>query len=1346
MPMIGNLLISLRATSDKFAKDMNSAHASLKRVGGQMQSVGMGLSKSLTVPLLAVGTAAFAASDSIDKAMKTIRVATGATGDDLANLGDDFREVFKAVPQSADVVAQTLGDLQTRTSLTGDALQGLTKTVLDLSRITGTDAVSNVAALTRVFGDWSIKAEESADSLDFLFKVSQQTGAGIDQLGRNLVAYGAPLRQVGFDFEQAAILLGKFEREGVNTELVLGGLRMALGRFAQEGISDTAGEFARRMDQIKNSADGTTVALETFGSRAAADMAAAIKEGRFEIDAFTQSIAASGETIAKAGEDALSFGEKLKILWNDITLALEPLGNVLLEIFDETLRPLLVDAVEWLRGLGEAFRELDRPIQLAIIAIAAIAAALGPALIAIGLMLPALPLLGSAFAALAGPIGLAAAAIGAAAYLIWDNWETVGPLLIGLWERIKDAAVSTFGILYDAVVDIGTSLADFWASWGDTFSDIWDRMTTTLSMAFESFVNTIRFIWDAVVAIFQGALQVVVGLVKTAIGVLLFDWDLLKSGIISIATGIKDTVVGIFGAMWEFIVRQTGLALTALIDQFKSWADSMPSFLRGPLDTVTGWLEDFNSSIQDQVSEWDAASEAIKQVAEEQADAAAAATPEVETLEARVAALGETSGITAGGMNALNNGIEETEDKAKKAAKELERLRKEDEKLAKSMEKLRAKILNIPPIPQALPKSIDELTSKTKRASDDIEFLAVAVLADLEKESRDASRQIDVLTRTVEILNFRGVDSKQILNLLGGEINAAASAADKFGIELDEPIRKLVEMSVESERASKFAAKWDEAWSTAIGNILSNFTSGVTDMLFEGKRLSVGLISIVKDLAKTLVNIMLTSFFDPLLEQFTGWFSKVSRKATDWLSGLFFGGGANQGAGGTAGTIANQFFGGGGGAITALSGLLGGAAGAISPEEIAALMEQFPLLEPLLPVGGAGGAGAAGAGGGLFGGLGGYFGGTSLLGFLGPGLLGAGLGRLLGGNTGGAIGGIGGALLAPLLPALFSNPLTAIAGAGLLFGPMLGDLLGFGNTPTEAGMKEIKRDFAVSVSEGTVQGFIKGLGLSEAAFEPFRKSILGSPASLEQLLIPAAQAAGQVEQLIQSFSRFAVSSAFADILAASDLEYITDAAGSFLVDMSEQVRQAVEGDFTAINEAWSQLFQASGLGAQFGDLSRFLSETTDGTDELTDSTGALGDEMEATTEQMSSSVSTLIQTMQAGFTDLISRMDALLEHLGVSIQDVTNELRELIAVAEQASSIGVNTPRREIGRERSSDRGSGGNTHIEMNMNVQSRSEDLVATVRDEVIPEIERVFDQGTGSFRETITRGVNQSSRGVN
>jgi len=81
---------------------------------------------------------------------------------------------------------------------------------LELSRITGTDVASNIKEVTRLFGNWNVAAEEQTGMLDYLFKVSQSTGIGVDRLSTLTTQYGSTLRGLGFDLKDSVAVLGKF--------------------------------------------------------------------------------------------------------------------------------------------------------------------------------------------------------------------------------------------------------------------------------------------------------------------------------------------------------------------------------------------------------------------------------------------------------------------------------------------------------------------------------------------------------------------------------------------------------------------------------------------------------------------------------------------------------------------------------------------------------------------------------------------------------------------------------------------------------------------------------------------------------------------------------------------------------------------------------------------------------------------------------------------------------------------------------------------------------------------------------------------------------------------------------
>lgn len=319
------ILIKLRDQASAGLKGIQQQGSKLGNVMGTVVKAG---AIAGGAAIVGAGAAVFKAGLDFDKAYDKIRTGTGATGKALEDLNKSFKDVFTAVPTSMDAASTAIADLNTRTGATGELLEGMAKQLLEMSRLTGTDVQQNIVSVTRTMGDWGVSNEDAALAMDKLFHVSQATGPSIDEIGRLMVQYGAPLRQMGFGFDEAAAMMGKFQKEGVNTELVMGSMRIGLVNLAKAG-EEPSEAFGRIVDEIKNmgsQAEANARAVEIFGARAGPDMAAAIREGRFEIEDLVASLDEAEGAINRTAEDTDSFGEKFKVLKNKITVAIEPMA------------------------------------------------------------------------------------------------------------------------------------------------------------------------------------------------------------------------------------------------------------------------------------------------------------------------------------------------------------------------------------------------------------------------------------------------------------------------------------------------------------------------------------------------------------------------------------------------------------------------------------------------------------------------------------------------------------------------------------------------------------------------------------------------------------------------------------------------------------------------------------------------------------------------------------------------------------------------------------------------------------------------------------------------------------
>lgn len=273
-----------------------------------------------------VGVAATKSFLALDSGFDAIVAGTGATGEALDGLKDSAKNVAREVPNSFADVGSAVAEVNTRLELTGPPLESMTKRFLDLARVTGGDVTEQIGKVTRVFGDWSIAAEDQELAMDKLVKITQDTGISLDLLAENVVQFGAPLRQLGFEFEEAAVIFGKFEKEGVNTTTVMSGLRMGLKFFAAAGEEpkEAFRALIAELTDLGSGIEATTRATEVFGVKAGGDMAAAITEGRFAIDDLVDGLDDTEGILDSTAEEMLSLQDRLKTLSNVLLVSAEP--------------------------------------------------------------------------------------------------------------------------------------------------------------------------------------------------------------------------------------------------------------------------------------------------------------------------------------------------------------------------------------------------------------------------------------------------------------------------------------------------------------------------------------------------------------------------------------------------------------------------------------------------------------------------------------------------------------------------------------------------------------------------------------------------------------------------------------------------------------------------------------------------------------------------------------------------------------------------------------------------------------------------------------------------------------
>lgn len=519
------------------ATDIGTTVQDLGRVGSAVTTTG-NLSKAANLAavgaIAGIGVASVNTAIQFENATNTIRKGTGATGAELEGLSESMRNVFRETPASIDQVATAITDLSTRTGASGKELEDLSLTMLRLARMTNTEVAPLIQSTTRLFGDWGIAAADQIPTLDKLWRAAQASGIGVDALASQMVTAGVQFRLLGFDFDTTTALLAKFEEEGVNSEQVVGTLRMGLAKMAREGFPDLNSAFVEITNRIKNATsetDALNIANEYFGSRAGVQMAGAIREGRFEVEEFVKSIAGGKDTIATAAGDTSTFASKLEIMKHRLQDAIEPIGQKLVDALDRFLK-VMMPVVEVLAPFAD---------KIAIAGVATFALVKGVKMV--NAAMNAFKAISAAMT-MSNPWLLLLVAVAGAAVLIYKNWDKIWPVIekVGRW----------FGDVFGKMAEVvGDFLGKVWDIGAKIIGGIWEGMKFAFNVFWTWYVEIplklIGWLVQGLAKIWTVGRDFVVGIWNGIVGAWTWMWE----NVSRFAVNIWNTVVDVLGNVWE---------------------------------------------------------------------------------------------------------------------------------------------------------------------------------------------------------------------------------------------------------------------------------------------------------------------------------------------------------------------------------------------------------------------------------------------------------------------------------------------------------------------------------------------------------------------------------------------------------------------------------------------------------------------------------------------------------------------------------------------------------------------------------------------------------------------------
>ncbi len=204
-----------------------------------------------------------------------------------------------------------------------------------------------------------------------------------------------------------------------------------------------------------------------------------------------------------------------------------------------------------------------------------------------------------------GPIGLIVAAVGTAAALIIANWDSIGPKVKEVWEKISGWAsekMQEIKAAFSAAVD--NQVKSLWASAGDwisekiqTIKDAFSAAGDLIAGVWSVFCDQVKDLWDTVVGFYSEKLEILKGAFSSAVKVIssLFSGDLSQafSSLGDMYSKLFDLLPESLKNVGKALFNQAGSILSDIGKMFSDFFSNLDlsALMPDSLKSTFGWIQ-----------------------------------------------------------------------------------------------------------------------------------------------------------------------------------------------------------------------------------------------------------------------------------------------------------------------------------------------------------------------------------------------------------------------------------------------------------------------------------------------------------------------------------------------------------------------------------------------------------------------------------------------------------------------------------------------------------------------------------------------------------------------------------